>query len=297
MLSQNCRIKLAARASLALSLIVAPLSCSDAQASPMDTITERLADAAKGVQGTGQDVVDKAADAGEETIEAVANWKDAGPVALRERKCAEAQGRWVQKLTMTPCDNGTTQVDLDGEVFEQRCGPMHDGGDETLQCVAFDDDGRVYFNDGPSVPPAMVTISGWLHDSIDQLRYEEVLWQAGVDHDHCYHSNPISYGLSKSDCDERFIADLEALCMNQSSLGEPWFHNEVCRKYSALMYGAVRAGGQGAWAAFDTLVSYPQGEPMWQQLGLSEDPFNESVKDDIDSLLIKFKIIDDADQA
>ena len=272
-----------------MSLVLA----APAHAANLGDLGGKAVGAAKDVSGAAEQAVGEASRVGNDLYEGATGWKDQAPEALRRRKCDEAQGRWVELLQMTPCANGQTTVSLDGETHTQACGAGHTGGDAELQCVYFDDDGRVYFNDGPSVPPAIVTISGWVDDSVDQIRYEEIFWQAGVDHDHCYHANPSTYGLNKADCDDRFIADLEALCVSHDGLGVEWFHNDVCHTYAAIMYGAVRSGGEESWAAYDTAAAYPQGPPMWRQLELDEDPLTPQTQADIDGLLIKFNFIDD----
>jgi hypothetical protein len=239
------------------------------------------------------DFVSGAANETLDVVDGVSKWKDAAPEAMRREKCADEQGVWVNNLQVSECVDGQVTLWVDGQRREQPCSEGHHGGSAKDQCAHYDNQGAIYFNDGPSVPPAMLTISSWIDDSIDQIRYNEVLWPAGVAHDYCYHGNPVTYGKSKADCDEQFIADLVALCLAQEPLGEGWFHTNVCKGYASGMYGAVRAGGGDSWAGFNLQAAYPLQGPMWQQLGLKEEPETADIKRDVDAMLTKFNLVEE----
>jgi hypothetical protein len=230
-------------------------------------------------------------------IERISNWKDGAPEAMRLEQCAAEGGQWVQLLKISACDQGQAEIDADGVKSVQACGPGHHGGEAELQCTHRDSQGRLYFNDGPSVPPAMLTVSSWIDDRVDQMRYNELFWPAGVAHDYCYHGNPITYGLSQVDCDERFIEDLIAACVHHESSDLPWFNMDICQTYAALMYGMVRNHGEESFSGYELEASYEQPEPLYQQLGMAESPYDERRRQEVQDLLVKFKIMPDPAKA
>jgi len=230
-------------------------------------------------------------------VEQVSHWKDGAPEAMRLQKCAEEGGQWVHLLKISPCEDGQAEIDADGIKSVQTCGLGHHGGEAELQCTHRDSLGRLYFNDGPSVPPAMLTLSSWIDDSIDQMRYNELFWQAGVMHDYCYHDNPITYGLSQRDCDERFIEDLIATCVYHESSDFNWFKTNVCHTYAALMYGMVRTYGEESFSGYNLEAAYPLQEPLYRQLGMAESPYDERRQQEVQDLLVKLKIMPDPTEA
>jgi hypothetical protein len=143
----------------------------------------------------------------------------------------------------------------------------------------------------------MLTLSGWLDERLDQMRYNELFWWAGVNHDNCYHGNPISYGYSKQDCDERFIEDLLAVCLYHEENGAMhWFKPTICRTYASLMFGMVRRHGTESYTTYNLRAVYPEPKPVYQQLGFPENPITDAMKDEVEAMLIKFKIIDASEE-
>lgn len=228
-----------------------------------------------------------------DAAEKVSNWKDGGPEALRYEQCALEGGEWVENLSISGCEQGMAELDADGVVTQQTCGPELEPSEAKLQCVHRDNLGQVYFNDGPSVPPAMLTLSSWVHDGVDQMRYNRLFWPAGVLHDHCYHGNPITYGLTQQDCDERFVEDLTAICSHHEEAPPHWFSRGVCHTYAALMYGMVRTHGADHFDDVNLLAYYEQPLPMWQQYGMAESPYTEARQQEVIDMLVKFKIMSD----
>ena len=230
-------------------------------------------------------------------VEQISKWKDGAPEAMRLEQCAAEGGQWVQLLKISACEDGEAEIDADGVKSVQACGPGHHGGEAKLQCTHRDNQGRLYFNDGPSVPPAMLTLSSWIDDSVDQMRYNELFWQAGVAHDYCYHGNPITYGQSQEDCDERFIEDLIATCVYHQTSDFGWFKMNICQTYAALMYGMVRTRGEESFSGYNLEAAYEQTEPLYRQLGMAESPYDARRQQEVQDLLVKLKIMPDPSKA
>lgn len=239
------------------------------------------------IAGAAQSVLPKALDG----VEKISKWKDEAPEEMRLEQCNKEGGHWVRKLKISACEGGTARIDADGLVTSQSCGAGHHAGELELQCTHRDSLNNIYFNDGPSVPPAMLTISSWLHDDINQMHYNELFWQAGVLHDHCYHGNPITYGLSQTDCDERFIEDLLTTCLFYRDAGFPWFKRDVCHTYATLMYGMVREHGGESFEGFNLEAQYEQPEPLYKQFGLEASPYTDACREDVHNTLVKFKVM------
>lgn len=262
-------------ASLLTALFALAASLTSAPASAFD------------ISGAVQSVLPKTLD----SVEKISSWKDAAPEEMRLEQCKKEGGHWVRKLKISACDNATARIDADGLITSQPCGAGHHEGELELQCTHRDALGHIYFNDGPSVPPAMLTISSWVHDSINQMHYNELFWPAGVLHDHCYHGNPVTYGLSQYDCDERFIEDLLSTCLFYRDAGFDWFKRDVCHTYATLMYGMVREHGNESFEGFNLEAHYEQPEPLYKQYGLDASPYTDACRQDVHDMLVKFKVM------
>ncbi len=245
------------------------------------------------ITGAAQDVLNPTLDG----VEKVNKWKDGAPEEMRFEKCLDEGGQWVSELKISACEDGNAQIDADGIVTVQPCGQGHEKSTSTLQCLHRDTLGRVYYNDGPSVPPAMLTISSWIDPSIDQMRYNRLFWQAGVLHDNCYHNNPITYGLTREDCDERFIEDLMTSCLYHQNAGFDWFKKSVCQTYATLMYGMVRKHGGENFDGVNLEAQYEIPQPLFVQYGMDASPYNDACKTDIKDFLVKFKILPDSPES
>lgn len=206
---------------------------------------------------------------------------EAGPLAQRQRECAEEKGAWTECVVVSPCQDGQARIEIDG-VYDssQRC---ESGTGDTFEgmCVHRDFAGAVYFNDGPTVPAAMIQFSEVLGDSLDQTNYMTLFWSAGVAHDYCYHHNPVTRGLSQEDCDRQFLSDLSAVCV-QPTEGKPWFSKSGCQFYAASLYGAVKAGGKPSFETLNTFVDYPEWIPLWRHYGMQGEVIDEELKEQID---------------
>ena len=70
--------------------------------------------------------------------------------------------------------------------------------------------------------------------------HSALFYPACIQHDHCYHHEPVSNGLSRRDCDERFLVQLSERC-------ELAADQENCLFWARTMFRAVRTGGFAAF--------------------------------------------------
>lgn len=209
-------------------------------------------------------------------------WISEIPEERLRDQCAANHGTVIDSITVGACANakahlsisdglGLTEQDLDCE--------SGTGGAYTLQCVQLDADGRLYWQDGPSVPPWLQAVGPSISDKYDPSRWTYVAWDAAVNHDYCYHHNGITHGYSKDDCDQQFFSDLSAVCASDQYAGESWFSVDACRVNAAAMFAAVQVAGEAPWNIMNARVQYPAHEPQWQKLGLAKDVSDERIKD------------------
>lgn len=206
---------------------------------------------------------------------------EAGPLAQRQQECVNEDGLWAEWVVVSECEQGQARVFIEGAYdSSQEC----DGGPgEAFEgmCTHRDPAGALYFNDGPTVPAAMIQFSEMLGASLDQTNYMSLFWSAGVAHDYCYHHNPITRGFTQAHCDRNFLSDLSAVCV-QPTQGRPWFSKKGCQFYASALYGAVKAGGKPSYDLLNTLVDYPEWIPMWKQYGMQGEVIDEELKEQID---------------
>ena len=172
------------------------------------------------------------------------------------------------------------------------------GGPDTFQCV-LTNGATVTWTDGPSIPdtPALLKArtdliftviniactfvdldiycpaTGFDSTSLNNLaavlhHYRDLFWNAGVNHDLCYHNEPSSHGYNKQTCNDLFLYDTKQICRASGDPGRTvnviiegeilWFiHYNSYNK--TLSYSCI------AWAqAFFNIVnlSYFNG-PAW----------------------------------
>lgn len=210
------------------------------------------------------------------------------PWQLRQQKCQKEEGTWIEKLTVSPCENGVATLVLDEIESTQMCA-SGDGDTFEGMCAHLDEDGLVYFNDGPTVPGWILTFSGLFGDDIDQMPYISLFWSSGVAHDYCYHHNPATRGLTQTQCDENLLDDLSAVCSVSEHGDYDWFNKDTCDTYAAIMYVAVQLGGKASYDVLNSRVNYPVYEPLWKTFGLSEPVVDVELKKKIDEILQKFQ--------
>lgn len=243
------------------------------------------------VESVAHDATQKTADVADK----VDDWVNAVPMQQRRDKCAAEGGQWIDEVVMGACENGFAEVSFDGIVERQACN-RGEGGTAADQCLHRDAQGRGYFNDGPSVPHLLQRLSGTLHPDIDQYRYLDLFWPAGVNHDYCYHHGATLYGYDQEACDGQYFSDLSAVCANDAYRATyDWFKRRSCRQVAALHYAAVRAQGQGAYNVLQTEVAYPNWTPLWSQFGMAADVVDEELAQEIDEKLNWLGLLPDGD--
>lgn len=220
-----------------------------------------------------------------DVVDYVDDWVNAEPMQQRHDKCAEEGGTWVKHVHVSPCVDGKVTVDFDGRIEAQAC-DAGEGGEEQFQCVHQSADGQSYFNDGPSVPNVLQRLSSSVSGDVDQLRYLDLFWPAGVNHDYCYHHGASAYGLTQADCDAQYFSDLSAVCANDAFRDQyDWYKQRSCRQVAATHYAAVRGQGERAYHMMQSYVRYPAWEPMWRAFGLPEDAVDQELADEIEDKL------------
>jgi hypothetical protein len=201
----------------------------------------------------------------------------------RKSQCLAYEGRWVENIAVGPCTAGEAVLRFDGTEEKLHC-DTGTGEDSPHVCLYRDGKGRAFFDDGPSTPASAHFISG-ISDSYDLARWGLLFWPAAVNHDYCYHHNPITRGLSQQDCDMQMLSDLSAVCETEAFKKISWFDQDVCHKNAALAFATVRGCGDKYYAVQNTLVDYPQWEPLWRKYGLEHDAMDFNVIKDVDEVL------------
>ena len=69
-------------------------------------------------------------------------------------------------------------------------------------------------------------------------------------HDHCYHHEPASSGLSKKQCDKRFLSNMNKICEGRKD-------EKRCKSRASLFYRAVRFFGKKSWKCSNVDANYP----------------------------------------
>lgn len=244
------------------------------------------------VESAAETVADAAQDTGSAVTGAASGLDDAindRPIGLRRRKCRETGGLWAEKVEVRPCVGGRAEIVVDGAVETQLC----DGGEGDSfewMCTFQDASGRTFFADGPSIPPSILAISALMGDDIDQVNYTDLFFETGVQHDYCYHHSPRINGVTQQICDARFFADLASVCKAAIRREFSWFSTDICRSYAALLYAALRAGGESSFNVMNTEVDVPAYVPAYQELGLAEQPDDDDLRQRIDTLLAKVSL-------
>jgi hypothetical protein len=181
----------------------------------------------------------------------------------RRRICAETRGLGLAHVSVQACVDGVQWVHADFLDIEPSLNSqpqLCEGGkgmDYGIACVYADGRGQYYWDDGPSIPAAA---DGLLHVVLGHLteRYATLFWPAGQMHDYCYHHEPVTYGNSRSDCDDEFLGNMRGICNTPRwSWLWDWFDLAKCHLAAITMYGFVRSElADPAWEATKTLVNY-----------------------------------------
>ena len=243
----------------ALSCLLLTASACAAPAHAAD-VTGDVRDSGGKVQGGGDDDPPDLDEADERALQ------------VRRDRCEAEKGVFIDDLTVTECIDGKFTISLGDEGWEQDCA-SGDGMEYEHQCVHYNTDGKIYFNDGPSAPTLPQALTVLLGEEVSNWRWNQEFWPAGVNHDYCYHHNPSTYGKSQYDCDMEFYADMKAICSVQETPED----RDGCRANAVVSTLAVRVAGKPFYEAMDTLTQYPDWVPQWKVLGLPELPTDEKM--------------------
>ena len=240
--------------------------------------------AADTVASMASDVADQA----REAASAASTWAsnlERPILEQREEKCAQEHGYWAETVDVTPCENGYATVTVDGSSNKQACEGDGQGQQAVKQCVHQTKTGAYYFNDGPSTPHYLQRFGELISDRTHFLRWNDLFWEAAVNHDYCYHHGQITYGYAQKDCDEQFIDDLLAVCRSGRGEVHAWFDSEVCMQNAQGMYGAVRQFGGDSFDVMNTRVAYPEYTPMFDKLNVMRERDDQERREYIESWL------------
>lgn len=92
-------------------------------------------------------------------------------------------------------------------------------------CISQDRLGRTLFFDGCTGPAG---------------DYKALFFPACIAHDNCYHHEPNSNGISKAQCDQKFLTDMTESCKEAED-------SEKCVSWAKTMYRAVDTFGELAF--------------------------------------------------
>ena len=247
---------------------------------------EKGESAADSVASTAHRVADEASEAAHAATDWASNLER--PILeQRKEKCAQENGYWAEVVEVSACKDGYATITVDGSSAKQHCEGDGPGQQVTGQCVHRTAPllGTYYFNDGPSTPHYLQRFGELVSDRTHFLRWNDLFWEAAVNHDYCYHHGQITYGYTQKDCDGQLIDDLLAVCRSGRGDVHEWFDSEICMQNAQGMYGAVRQFGGDSFDAMNTLVHYPKYTPLFDKLNVMRDKDDESRREYIESWL------------
>ena len=197
------------------------------------------------------------------------NWEQEA-TDQQQDKCTEEHGLFTN-VNVGSCSGGQTAVVAGNENQMQPC-LSGDQAEYEAQCVQHDSNGLIYFDDGPSIPYEFLNSGQDLGEGTSILNWRGFFWDAGVNHDYCYHNGAATYNYAQADCDKQILDDLVALCSQQRASLPSWFSKDTCSTNAQIVYSAVRLAGSASFQKMSTRVHYPAYKPMWQTLGFSQEP-------------------------
>jgi len=105
-----------------------------------------------------------------------------------------------------------------------------------------------------------------LHDKVNKTKmffngctssvpgFDDLFFKACYYHDHCYHHEPVTSGMSKRDCDQQLKTQLYDVC---ESIGTSMKRGYTCDYVVNVTYYAVKFGGESSWQCSKTKADYP----------------------------------------
>ncbi len=250
-----------------------------------EDVAEGAKDVTKQAASTTDDVAREASDAAHAASDWVSNLE--GPILEQRReKCAQESGFWVEHVEVGACENGSATVTVNETRVEQACEGDGRGQQLSWQCVhtTMPLGGTYYFNDGPSTPDFLQRLGELVSDRTHFLRWNDLFWDAAVNHDYCYHHGQITYGYTQKDCDGQILDDLLAICRSDRGEEHTWFDAETCMQNAQGMFGALRQFGTDNFNAINTYVQYPKYEPLFEKLGVAREDEDDERRNRIESL-------------
>jgi len=85
--------------------------------------------------------------------------------------------------------------------------------------------------------------------SSGEPRFNQLFFSSCKAHDLCYHHEPVTSGLQKSDCDEIFFKSMIQTCQRNPQI-------ENCEKVAKVYYRAVQAFGFSGWKCSKQFADY-----------------------------------------
>ena len=76
-------------------------------------------------------------------------------------------------------------------------------------------------------------------------KHSSLFFDACIDHDFCYHHEPVSNGVTKKQCDDRLFDDLKSICSENSEL-------KNCLKTAKVFYFLVSKFGKSSYSCSNT---------------------------------------------
>lgn len=71
--------------------------------------------------------------------------------------------------------------------------------------------------------------------------YEDVFFSACLQHDLCYHHEPVTSGKNKAQCDDEFYQQMKNLCLLEKD------NSKRCRAAAKVFYKGVKGFGENSW--------------------------------------------------
>ena len=131
--------------------------------------------------------------------------------------------------------------------------PVGKQGQSSDACIEHRTPGHTEFDDGPSIPLAVALV---LSPAVEEY-YRYLFWDAGVHHDHCYHSASILEGKNKDTCDTGFKNDMNYACHgNVWRISVDLLTGLTCEIVAELYYQAMHRSSGSASAYLDMNVGY-----------------------------------------
>jgi hypothetical protein len=85
--------------------------------------------------------------------------------------------------------------------------------------------------------------------SFGEPGFNEIFFKSCKEHDLCYHHEPVTSGLLKADCDERFLRSMLQTCRKNPQI-------ENCEKVAKVYFRSVQVFGFSGWKCSKEFADY-----------------------------------------